>query len=116
LGVSACTGTDQEGNAGYEYLVATIPCDDGAKVYATYESTSIQAHELYLFYENEKPDKNNLFGNFYIAKMGDSFSGIIRNFLDSNNNYQIPARIDKKTAGVVKDYDTLFAVVGMQRR
>jgi hypothetical protein len=103
----ACTGTDQEGNAGYEYLVATIPCDDGAKVYATYESTSIQAHELYLFYENEKPDKNNLFGNFYVAKMGDSFSGIIRNFLDSNNNYQIPARIDKKTAGVVKDYDTL---------
>jgi hypothetical protein len=101
----AFTGLDQYGNAGYQYLVATIPCDDGAKVFSTYERTSVQKHELYLFYENEKPDKNNLFGTFYIAKMGDSFSGIIKNFLDTN--YKIPATINQKKVIDIQDYNSL---------
>jgi hypothetical protein len=38
--IFACTGADQQGNATYQYLVATIPYDDGAKVYAAYESAT----------------------------------------------------------------------------
>ncbi len=108
----ACTGADQDGNATYQYLVATIPCDDGAKVYSTYESTSVEPHELYLFYEKEKPDKNNLFGDFYIAKMGDSFSGIIRNFLDADNKYSIPGTIKGEAkATAISSYGTLTTYV-----
>jgi Metallopeptidase toxin 4 len=106
------TGTGQNGNVGYEYLVATIACEDGAKVYSTYESTAIEPHELYLFYEKENANKNNLFGNFYIAKIGDSFSGIIRNFLDTNNKYQIPGTIKGEAkAFQINSYDTLTGYV-----
>ena len=104
------TGTDANGDAGYEYFVGTVACDDGAKVYGEYERDKIEPHMLHLFYEAESADKNNLFGNFYIAKMGDSFSGIIKNFL-ANPKFEIPSNIGGKKFNDVNSYDTLTRYV-----
>lgn len=65
------TGKNENGEQGYSYTVTTIPCESGSMVYEKYKSTAEQPHILNLFYERSIKDKNNFFGDFYIAQMGD---------------------------------------------
>lgn len=74
------TGVNKNGEKGYEYYAEVLPCETGSQVYGSYQANARKKQALFLFYEKPDPEKINFSGDFYIAKMGDYFVHLFRNF------------------------------------
>ncbi|QDZ63731.1 hypothetical protein EVD20_15780 [Elizabethkingia bruuniana] len=74
------TGTNNKGENGYEYRAGVLPCENGSQVLESYNSNPREKQSLFLFYEKPDPNKSNFAGDFYIAKMGEYFVSLFKNF------------------------------------
>lgn len=91
VSIFASTGVDEKGEKGYEYYAEVLPCETGSQVYGSYQANERKNHALFLFYEKPDSKKSNFSGDFCIAKMGDYFVQLFKNFptpLPSNINGQ----------------------------
>ncbi|WP_276727847.1 hypothetical protein [Chryseobacterium carnipullorum] len=91
VSIFASTGVDEKGEKGYEYYAEVLPCETGSQVYGSYQANERKNQALFLFYEKPDSKKSNFSGDFCIAKMGDYFVQLFKNFptpLPSNINGQ----------------------------
>lgn len=91
VSIFASTGVNGKGEKGYEYYAEVLPCETGSQVYGSYQANERKNQALFLFYEKPDSKKSNFSGDFCIAKMGDYFVQLFKNFptpLPSNINGQ----------------------------
>jgi len=74
------TGINENGEKGIEYYAEVLPCKNGSEVYGSYQKNARKKQALFLFYERPDTTKSNFAGPFYIAKMGDYFVSMFKNF------------------------------------
>ncbi len=74
------TGINENGEKGIEYYAQVLPCKNGSEVYGSYQENARKNQALFLFYEKPDTTKSNFAGPFYIAKMGDYFVSMFKNF------------------------------------
>ncbi len=74
------TGINENGEKGIEYYAEVLPCKNGSEVYGSYQKNARKNQALFLFYEKPDMTKSNFAGPFYIAKMGNYFVSMFKDF------------------------------------
>ena len=85
------TGVNEKGEKGIEYYAEVLPCKNGSEVYGSYQKNARKNQALFLFYEKPDMTKSNFAGPFYIAKMGNYFVSMFKDFPKP-----IPSKINGK--------------------